>query len=157
MKRALLALCVVLLAPTQALAQRSPELQALDRLVGEWTYDQMEGGGACEWIGESFVVCISRWTDASGAARANSWVNGYDAAAKVYTTWRFNDNGYRDSGFGWRTGDNTWTWVFDSTAGRKLRFTAEFPSETVYTYKWARSVEGGAWEDTSAGSMTKVR
>ena len=132
MKRALLALSVLLLIPAQALAQRSPELQALDPLVGEWAYDHLEGGGACEWIGESFMVCIMRWTDASGAARASTWVNGYDAAAKVYTSWRFNDNGYRDSASGWRHGD-TWTWVYDGTAGRKLRFTAVLAPKTVWT------------------------
>ena len=43
MKKTLLALSVVTLLPTHALAQQSPELQALDFLVGEWTYDELEG------------------------------------------------------------------------------------------------------------------
>ena len=141
MKRLVLALAIVLLVPTQALAQQSPELQALYVLVGEWTYDDLSGGGTCEWVGRSFVVCLMRWTTAAGNANAATWVSGYDAENEVYTSSRFYDNGYSDSGTGWRDGD-TWTYVYDSTAGTKLRMTQVYDSETSGTYQWARSAEG---------------
>ena len=102
------------------------------------------------------MVCLMRWTTEAGNANAATWVSGYDAENEVYTSARFYNNGYSDSGTGWRDGD-TWTYVYDATAGTKLRFTGVLGPETVWTYQWARSVKGGPWEDTSSGSMTKVR
>ena len=81
MKKALgLVLVFSLLVPLGVQGQeQSPELQALDYWVGEWTTTSADGSSGtqvCEWLGNSFVQCEGSFPEESLI-----WVMGYDAVA----------------------------------------------------------------------------
>ena len=159
MKRALLALSVVLLVPTQALAQEasSAEHQRLNSWVGEWTYVLGDASGtfAAEWLGDSFVQLDEVYTDPSGSTVNVLGVIGYDAEEGVYTWHRYWSNGYNDAAKGW-VHDNTWTFLFDEPVANKSRMTL-IEDSGGWNFKWESSVEGGPWEESSAGRTTRVR
>lgn len=159
MKKALLTLTVAMLAlgtlPQQVVAQQPPEAQRIGWLVGDWTYDNLDGWAKCAWLGDFIVQCQTAWVDAAGDSTEALFLTRYDAEAEVYTTHRFYSGGYTDSGVGW-VDDDTWTFVYDGPAGTRYRFTGVISEET-WTYEWYRSVKGGPWERSSGGSMTRVR
>jgi hypothetical protein len=151
MKRVLLTLTVVLFPlftlPQQVVAQQPPEAQRLGWFVGDWTYDHLDGGTKCEWLGDFIVHCQSSWINSAGDSVEVVFLTGYDPEAEVYTAHRFYS--------GWVDGD-TWSFVYEGPAGARYRITM-VASEDTWTYEWHTSVKGGPWEPGSTGSATRVR
>lgn len=83
------------------------------------------------------------------------WLFRYDTEDEVYRSYRFYSNGYADSALGWVEGD-TWTFVYEGPEGARSRFTGVESGDT-WTYEWHSSIQGGGWEKTEEGSMTKAR
>ena len=171
MRRALgVLLGLILLLPLSLRGQEEgppPELRLLDRYVGEWTFQHSSGGSGthvCKWIGDYFVSCEWRGTNAEGESITGLVeVLGYDAEAEAYTLNRLWGTGSSDSWRGWVDGD---TWTFhnrDAPWGTfsLMVWTEEWPSDGSYTHSYLmkRSVKGGPWEATSEASatFTKVR
>ena len=149
-------LAILFLSAIPSLAQeRSPEAQRLDAFVGNWTYDDIEGETECELLGDYIVHCTSAWTTDAGNPVEAVFLVRYDTEAEVYWGHRFYSGGYADSGLGWVEGD-TWTFVYEGPAGTRFRMTS-IVSRDTWKYVWHRSVQGGAWEQTSEGSATRVR
>ncbi len=159
MKSILLILSIVLFAlislPQQVFAQQPPEAQRMDGFVGEWTFDDMDGGSTCNWLGDFTIHCQGSWTTDTTNTAEVVFLTRYDPEAEVYTAHRFYSGGYTDSGLGWLAGD-TWTFVYEGSAGARYRIISVITGDT-WTYEWHKSVEGGAWERTGGGSMTKVK
>ena len=151
-----LPLAFLFLSAIPTLAQeRSPELQRLDWFVGNWTFNEVEGESECERLGDYIVHCNSAWTTADGNPVEAVFLMRYDAEAEVYRGYRFYSGGYADVALGW-VEDDTWTFVYEGPAGARFKFTGVASGDT-WTFVWHRSVQGGPWEQTSEGSMTKVR
>jgi hypothetical protein len=149
---------VLLLAaiPTQSRAQEhAAEIQALEALVGSWTYDHLEGGAECTKLGDLMIHCRSVWATSGGNEMDLVSIVRYDTATEMFRGYRFYNSGYADEAVGWIDG-NDWVFVYDAPSGNKVRFTATL-SDTSWVYQWHRSVQGGPWEARSDGSMTKVR
>jgi hypothetical protein len=146
---------LAMLLPLRTAAQQPAEAQRLGPLVGEWTFDHVDGGSRCDWLGDFIVRCQSHWTNASGNAVEAVFFVRWDAAQESYTGYRFYSGGYTDSGPGWFDGD-TWTFVYEGPQGARYRFVAELSGDKE-TYTWHRSLQGGPWEQTETGSMTRVR
>ena len=134
---------------------QAPEMQTLGLAVCEWTYDQLEGTTECERLGDYMVHCTSEWTNAAGNDVEAVFINGYDTNAKVYRGYRFYSGGYADSGIGWVHGDS-FTILYKEPDGTIYRASSTITADR-WTYVWHRSVQGGPWEQTEEGSMTKVR
>lgn len=162
MKKALGLLFVVALAsPLSLLGQeRSPELQRLDALVGEWTYLDTEGNevgsDSCTWLGTGFLQCDGVYTNPSGATIHLLSVFGYDRRMERYTWLRYWSTGLIDDHIGW-LGDNVWRWVQEDSAGGRYRLTQTWESPTSVSFQWDQSIDGGDWEPSLAGKATKVR
>jgi hypothetical protein len=150
-----LAVLLIPAVPTTTIAQEhSTEIQQLDWFVGSWTYDHLEGGAECERLGEYIVQCRSVWKTDAGEDREGYFFTRYDTVAEAWKAYRFYNTGYADEGLGWVEGD-TWTWVYEGRMGARYKFIGVEAGEK-WTYTWYRSLQGGPWEQTSEGSMTKV-
>ncbi|MDH3650641.1 MAG: hypothetical protein OEQ53_13240 [Saprospiraceae bacterium] len=145
----------LLALPQQVFAQQPPEAQRMDWLVGDWKYEDLDGGAKCKWLGDFTIHCESSWTNNAGETTEAVFLTRYDPEAKIYTAHRFYSGGYTDSGLGWVDGD-TWSFVYEGPAGDRYRFTGVI-SEDTWTYEWHSSVKGGSWERTAGGSMKKVQ
>ena len=157
MKKALGALLVLsLLVPLGVQAQeQSPELQALDYWVGEWTSTGSDGSGGtqvCKWLGNSFVQCEG--DDTNGSIL---WVMGYDATEGGYTTSYFFDNGENGAFDTVTLQDGTMTWLIDIPTGGQFRGTWVLESQDVLTYKGEMAEEGGEWVVQDEIRMTRVK
>lgn len=153
MNRSLLAMLGVLAIPTTALAQEVTGVEALQPLVGEWTYDEIDGGVSCDMLGTSYVVCEGSWKNDAGNDVFATFLTGYDAANDQYRSWRFYGGGYMDSGRTWINGDS-WTTLYVNDAGLAFRFTASLDGNT-WRYQWEGFRGTGQWDVTSTGSMTR--
>ncbi len=145
----------LLVLPQQVVAQQPPEAQRMDVFVGDWEYEDLEGGTKCKWLGEFIIHCENSWINDAGDTVEAVFLTRYDQEAKIYTAHRFYSGGYTDSGLGWVNG-NTWSFVYEGQAGARYRFTGVISGDT-YTYEWHRSDKGGSWERTGGGSMKKVQ
>ena len=157
MKKALGALLVLsLLVPLGVQAQeQSPELQALNYWVGEWTSTGSDGSGGtqvCKWLGNSFVQCEG--DDTNGSIL---WVMGYDATEGGYTTSYFFDNGENGAFDTVTLQDGTMTWLIDIPTGGQFRGTWVLESQDVLTYKGEMAEEGGEWVVQDEIRMTRVK
>ena len=157
MKKALGALLVLsLLVPLGVQAQeQSPELQALDYWVGEWTSTSADGSSGtqvCKWLGNSFVQCEG--DDTNGSIL---WVMGYDATEGGYTTSYFFDNGENGAFDTVTLQDGTMTWLIDIPTGGQFRGTWVLESQDVLTYKGEMAEEGGEWVVQDEIRMTRVK
>ena len=142
-------------APPQIRAQQPPEAQRMDWFVGDWEYQDLEGGAKCNWLGDYTIHCHSSWENNSGETVEAVFLTRYDLDSDVYTAHRFYSGGYTDSGLGWVKGD-TWTFVYEGQEGVRYRFVG-VASGNTWIYEWHESVMGGDWKQTSRGSMTKVK
>lgn len=146
--------------PTPTLAQEAPppELQRFNYFMGEWTYDVGSSSGtmAWEWFGDFLARANEENTTASGNTTGLLHVFGYDTEEEVFTWHRYWSSGNIQIARGWVHGD-TWTFLFDDPVGMKTRLIMVETSTDVVTFHWERSIEGGPWEVTSEGRMTKVR
>ena len=140
--------------PSQVFSQQPQGAQKMNAMVGEWKYDNLDGEVSCEWFGELIVRCTSSWTTDDGESRKLVFFTKYDPESEVYETYRFNSNGYTDSGYGWVDG-NTWTLVFEGTKGARYKITSTI-SEDTWSYKWHISQKGGPWKPGNEGSARKV-
>ena len=147
---------------TQASGQTepSPEMQALDFLVGEWAYVNSQGESmgtdVCEWLGTGFVQCMASGTNAAGNTIKLLSVFGYDAAMERYTWVRYWSTGLIDDHIGWLDEDIL-RWVQRDSAGGRYRVTMNIESPTAMSFQWEQSVRGGDWQPGVAGRATKVR
>lgn len=134
--------------------ERSPELQRLEYFVGDWTYGDPESPGTMhfEWFGSSFLR--GREISPRGTEYLHVW--GYDEEEGAYTGCRYATNGYSDCFTGWFHEDRM-IWFFGGSLNPLRRITFIFESPAAYTFRWARSVEGGDWETTSEGRSVRVR
>jgi len=150
----------LLAIPSTALSQeRSPELERLSYMVGEWTWEGGDGGNgtnACEWLGTRVLKCDSEWLNATGATVKTVSVYSYNPQRGYYTWLRYYGGGNVDDHIGWVDG-NTWTWMQRDSAGGHYRFTMVEVSPTQATGRWDVSVKGGDWELGIGGTSTKVR
>ena len=155
MRRTLFAvLAFLILLPVAAQAQeRSAEVQALDSWIGEWTYVLGDSNGTMEF---ELFGDLMKGSEVTGGGNDVVHMAGYDAEEGVYRWRRYYSSGYTDAAEGWIHG-NTWTWLFVEPVGRIRRMTMVFESEDSITFRWERSVEGGAWEVTGEGRSTRVR
>jgi hypothetical protein len=142
--------------PTQTFAQeQSAESQLLGLFVGSWTYDHIEGGTECSWLGDHIVHCRGSWITADGNEVEAVFLTRYDEAEEMWRAHRYYNSGYADSAVGWLE-DGTWTFVYETPSENRVKFTGVISGDK-WTYDWHRSVHGGPWEKTSEGSMTKVQ
>lgn len=148
-------LCPLVIPPHQVVAQQAPEAQRLGWFVGEWVYEDLDGGAECEWLGELIVDCHSSWINSAGDSLQLRSLIRYDRDAQVYTAYRFYSGGYADSGLGWVDGD-TWKFVHEGPEGARYRATV-LASQDTWAYEWHRSVRGGPWEPRSTGALKRVR
>ena len=144
--------------PTLAQEAPPPELQRLNFFTGEWTYDFGTSSGtmAWEWFGDFFVQANEENTTASGDTIGLLHMFGYDTEEEVYTWHRYWSSGNNEFARGWVHGD-TWTFLFDDPVGMMTRLIMVETSAHVVTFHWEGSVEGGPWEVTGEGRMTRVR
>ena len=148
-------LALLFLVPLGATAQEeTPEMGFLNWGVGSFEYDHIEGGGDCKKVGDYVLHCMSAWTTTSGNEVEAIWITRLNPETGELTAFRFYNNGYADSGRVWIDGDTAVT-VYELPGGARARITQTWSEDTV-TYVWHRSVQGGAWEETSEGSMTRV-
>lgn len=151
-----LAVTVLVVIPSPTFAQeQSTESQALSSFVGTWTYDHIEGGTECTWLGDHIVHCRGSWIAANGNEIEAVFLTRYDTVAEIWRAYRYYNNGYADSAVGWLE-DGTWTFVYELPGGDRARFTAAMSGDK-WTYEWHNSVHGGPWEKVQEGAMTKVR
>lgn len=148
---------VLAISPPSTLSSQEfeEEIRRLDWFVGSWTYDQLDGGADCQRLGDFMIHCKSVWTTASGSENEAIFITRFDPQTERWRAYRFYRNGYADAAMGWVDGDS-WTFVYEMPDGSRARFTAA-ASGDIWSYEWHRSVQGGAWEATSDGSMTRVK
>ena len=152
----------LLTCPNPTAAQdRSPELQRLGFLVGEWTFEMNTGGSGtevCEWPGPRLLRCDDEYALPSGVVGRMVGVWGYDPDQEVYTWHRYWGNGRIDHSIGWVDGD-TWTFIerTDGSPRRAARLTIVEESATGYSFQWESSIQGQDWVPSSHGTATKVR
>jgi hypothetical protein len=157
MKRALSVLLVLsLLVPLGLQGQeRSPELQALDYWVGEWTGTDTEGSMGtivCKWLGNSFVQCEGDSPDGPVL-----WVMGYDATEGAYTTAFFFGNGENGAFDTVTLQDGTMTWLINIPTGGQFRGTWVLESQDVMTYKGEVAEEGGDYVVQAELRVTRIK
>jgi hypothetical protein len=151
-----LALILMPAVPTTAKAQEhAAQIRQLDWFVGSWTYDQTEGGAECKKLGDFMVHCTSTWKTAEGDDAEAVFITRYDAVDETWKAYRFYRNGYADQALGWIEG-GTHTYVYEGRNGARRKFVGVAEGET-WAYTWYRSLQGGPWERTEEGSMTRVR
>lgn len=136
------------------LQAQTPEMEYLNRMVGAFKYNQIEGGGECKKVGDYILHCMSAWTNSSGEQIEAVWITKFDPESEEFMAFRFYNSGYSDSGPGWVDGD-TGVFVYEGPGGIRARMTQTWSGDTLH-YVWHRSVQGGPWEQTSEGSTTKV-
>ena len=155
-----LAVCTLLAVPSAAWAQeRSPELERLSYMVGEWTWDGGDRGtgtDACEWIGSRVLKCDTEYFTPAGATLKMVSVYSYNPQRGYYTWLRYWGNGNLDDHIGWVDG-TTWTWMQRDSAGGHYRFINVEVSPTQVNIRAEESVKGGDWQLWGTGTMTKVR
>ena len=144
---------IICVTPHVAVAQEADPAAVLSVLVGDWTYEHIEGTVACRMIGETIVHCLTETVNADGETGNTVFLTWYDARTAMYRAARYYASGYTDTGTVWMDGP-TWHSVFDSPDGDKSRLVQTF-SEGRMSYQWSRSCSGGDWEDTSTGSATR--
>ncbi len=151
-----LATLLLLAIPTPTIGQEhSAETQALEPMVGNWTYDHLDGSTECKRLGDYTVHCFSAWTNAEGAPIEAVFLNRFDPQSEVFRGHRFYNSGYADSGMCWVDG-TTWVCVYEQPEGARARITSTISGDS-WSYVWHRSVQGGPWEQSSDGSSTRVR
>jgi hypothetical protein len=153
MKRVLFLTFAVLALPASLRAQGSSGAEALEALVGEWTYDEIDGSVNCDMLGAAYVVCEGSWKTDAGNDVFATFLTGYDEENDRYRSWRFYGGGYMDSGRTLIDGD-TWVTLYVNSAGVAARFTGTLDGNT-WRYQWEGFQGAGQWEVTSTGSMTK--
>lgn len=144
----------------QAPPASGPEIQRLQRYIGTWNGkgDMMasEFGPAgtmtwtetCEWFEgkKHHVICHSRGNGPSGEVKGMS-VMGYDPAAKAYTFYGVDSDGWSDFSTGTASGK---TWSFTNRSNTS-RFSLTEVSDTKHTFTWEVSKDGKTWTSMMTG------
>lgn len=139
----------------EALAQDAAAVAAdkLEWFAGDWTYNELDGEVSCNMLGEYIVHCDGAWVNDAGDEIEAVFITRYDAVEDVYRGYRFYSGGYADVARGWVDG-NDWTFLYEGRDGAMIRFSATASGDS-WSYVWHRSDQGGEWEETSRGSMTR--
>lgn len=153
MKRFQLSLLALFVLPFGVSAQDGPGAEALHALVGEWSYDQIEGGVSCGMLGENTVHCRGSWKNDAGNDVFAVFSTLHQPSTGQFRGVRYYGNGYMDSGRTWIDGD-TWVTLYVSESGLVRKFTGTIEGDT-WSYRWEGFNSGGEWEETSRGSMTR--
>ena len=153
MKRLLLFLLALFAFPLAASAQDAAGAEALHALVGEWSYDQIEGSVSCAMLGENVVHCQGSWKNDAGNDVFAVFSTLYQPGTGQFRSVRYYGSGYMDSGRAWVAGD-TWVTLYVSDSGVVQKFTGTIEGDT-WSYHWEGFNSDGEWEETSRGSMTR--
>jgi len=126
--------------------------------VGDWTYVVGEGSGTyrCEWLGDFWVECDEVYTNGAGTTVELLGVWGYDPGEGAYTWQRYWGDGSSDVFKGSIDGD-TWTFVSEEQDGLRHRFVLTEESSDGLPFFWEQSPDGGPWEHSADGKMTRLR
>jgi hypothetical protein len=137
--------------------ERSPELQRLDYLVGQWEWDSDAGSGTmiCDWLGSRVLKCQSDFTFPDGNTSQTVSIMRYNVSRKCYTWVRYWGHGVVDDHWGWVDG-NTWSWTQRDSAGAQYRFVMVEDSPTYMSTQAYQSVDGGDWVHYADMTATKV-
>jgi hypothetical protein len=141
----------------------TPELRALDVLVGRWrTKGRVTGGSpeeeseivgtdTYEWLAGGFFML--HWVDVTiGGAEVHTLeVIGYDESAKHYSTRFFDGQGNTGT---YIASASDGVWVF-STEGARAYLRVD-PELARMEATWERSTEDGAWERWMELEFTKL-
>jgi hypothetical protein len=173
MRRPLIAAALAVFAGcTFALADEppkpSPEAQRLGYYVGSWEgHGESKGGpfgppGAlsskfsCERFEGGFqVVCRGEEHGPTGSQKFLN-IKSYDAMAKSYTEYSISSVGNSEYATGGSMVGNKLTYIRE-VGDAKIRYSEEYVSPTLLTYKAEASVKSGPWVLIAEGKITKTK
>ncbi|MGD2122775.1 MAG: hypothetical protein PVJ76_13565 [Gemmatimonadota bacterium] len=147
--------CLLLFSGDLKAQEHSAQIEYLNKWVGTWTFDTLEGETECEKVGDYIVDCRTTWKTASGAEREAVFITRFDPETETFLGYRFYSTGSASYGPGWIDGD-TDVFIYDMPGGTRAKVNQTWSGEKL-TYEWYRSTQGGPWVKTSEGSWTKVR
>jgi hypothetical protein len=138
------------------------DVQKLQRFVGTWNgkgdmkasdfgpAGTMTWTETCEWFeGKHHVICHSTGKGPTGEVKGLS-IMGFDPAAKAYTFYGVDNQGWSDFSTGTLSGK---TWTF--TSRNNSRFSLTEVSDTKHTFNWEIAPDGKTWTTIMTGEASK--